>query len=115
VQKPVTHDQRLREARGETRATADRLYDRTRRRTDPHLKRAATIRGSARWKSLRAKKRRHNPLCEDHEARGKTVVATGVDHVKALEMLPHLAYVWSNLKSLCDPCHAKMSAAERRG
>ena len=44
MQKPVTHDQRLREARGETRATADRLYDRTRRRNDPRLKRAAKIR-----------------------------------------------------------------------
>jgi len=57
VQKPITHDQRLREARGETRATADRLYDRTRRRKGPRLRRAATIRGSARWKRLRAKRK----------------------------------------------------------
>jgi len=112
LRRPITHDQRLKKLRG-GRARDDAAYDRGRRAKCPALSSAARIRGSARWKAVRAEKRRRDPLCQMHEARGATVEASSVDHIKPLATHPELAFVMSNLMSLCEPCHAKKSAQER--
>lgn len=63
MKKPRTYEQLRRERRG-GRGPTDRAYDRGRRKRDPRLARAAGIRSSAAWKSVRDQKRRLNPLCE---------------------------------------------------
>ncbi len=112
MDKAKTHAQRLYELRG-GRKRADGEYDR-RRRADPRLMRAARIRSSRRWRQVRAQKLRQSPLCEQHAKRGEVVVATQVDHIRGLLTRPDLAFVMSNLQSLCTSCHAAKSADERK-
>lgn len=67
---------------------------------------------SARWKVLRADKLRANPLCEECEAKGLSVLATDVHHVSPVESVAHemgmrhLMFSYANLQSLCHACHS---------
>jgi 5-methylcytosine-specific restriction endonuclease McrA len=57
-----------------------------------------------RWRRLRLQKLRQDPFCE--ECRPMLVLATDVDHVKAIN---DGGEVWdiTNLRSLCHACHSR--------
>ncbi len=67
------------------------------------------------WQRLRLRKLRTDPLCASCEERGRVTLAEEVDHVIRITKQPGLRLDWSNLQSLCRPCHAAKSAAERAG
>lgn len=46
--------------------------------------------------------------CQHCKRYGRKVLATTVHHIKHLEEYPELAFVNSNLISLCKACHDKM-------
>ncbi|MBV2138562.1 MAG: HNH endonuclease [Candidatus Thiodiazotropha sp. (ex Ctena orbiculata)] len=57
------------------------------------------------WQKARDAFLKKHPFCFEHAKRGKTVVATVVDHI-----VPHrndMKLFWdkSNWQSLCKPCH----------
>lgn len=111
-----THHARKMRSLGRTRAHDDRAYDRHRRKRVRHLAEAARIRAGYRWRKLSAQYLRASPLCVDElcvQQRGPHL-ADQVDHKVSLEENAGLAYVWSNLQSLCTKAHARKSARERR-
>ncbi|MGH6949400.1 MAG: HNH endonuclease [Vitreimonas sp.] len=62
-----------------------------------------------RWPGLRlACKRRDNFRCKKCGGRG----LLEVDHIKAVRDAPELAFVLSNLQSLCKPCHSAKTVEE---
>ena len=73
--------------------------------------RARRIRSSARWQKIRKTILSRRPICElCHKA-----ISYEVHHIKAVAAAPDLAFVSSNLAALCQRCHLKIEAAERRG
>lgn len=58
-----------------------------------------------RWRSLRAAYLAEHPLCEPCDAAGRVVSAAQVHHRKERKDCPALAFEWSNLESVCLPCH----------
>ena len=54
-----------------------------------------------------------NPLCVFHQRKRETVAATVVDHIKSVREAPELRLEWSNLQSLCKPCHDKVRQQEQ--
>lgn len=60
-----------------------------------------------RWRRLRAMKLRSNPICERCPA-----AANEVHHRIERKKRPDLAFVLSNLESLCKPCHSRETARE---
>ncbi len=93
-----------------SRRHADREYNRARR--DPVV---ARIHGSARWQAVRAQALRDEPVCRECARVGLTEPATQVDHVVPVARAPELAFDRANLAPTCTACHARKSAAERRG
>lgn len=89
---------------------AKRRYDEFRK--DDVAKR---IRSSARWREVARLQLRREPLCRECARRGVVRAATQVDHIEMLRLRPDLAFVRSNLQSLCDPCTGRKNAEERRG
>lgn len=60
------------------------------------------------WKAKRkAILRRDNYLCKKCLRYGRRTEASTVHHIKHLEDYPELAFVDSNLISLCNACHNK--------
>lgn len=99
--------------RGEV-ARAYNLFERTR---DPALLRAAQIRNSRRWRTVRAWYITQHPFCEDpfsKHAGGVPVLAMDVHHITPLIVAPDLAYKESNLMALCRECHALIEARTPR-
>ena len=77
---------------------------------------SSTARGyGADWQRLRRRKLQTAPLCEDCKSRGRLTLAVEVDHKIRISERPDLRLDWDNLQSLCAPCHAAKSAAERSG
>ena len=74
-----------------------------------------------RWRALRDQKIRNNPVCEQCEARGKTILAREVHHKipfqlgRTPEEIEHLAFDYDNTESLCVPCHKKADQDIRKG
>jgi 5-methylcytosine-specific restriction enzyme A len=68
---------------------------------------------SARWKALRAYKRRQDPLCELCKAQGRIKAAEQVDHIEPLVERPDLAMVLENLRSLCMSCHSRRTMTDQ--
>ena len=93
-----------------SRRHADAEYNRARR--DPVV---ARIHGSARWQAVRAQVLRTEPLCRTCAEAGRTELATQVDHLVPLAADLERAFDPTNLAPTCTPCHARKSAAERRG
>lgn len=63
---------------------------------------------SAEWRKLRAVKAAETPWCEECLAKkGVHVPMVDVDHIKPRHTFPQLALVYSNLRSLCLPCHGR--------
>ena len=73
--------------------------------------------GGVAWRRLRAYALQTNPLCHDpfgeHEAIGRPVGATDVDHVIPRRLRPDLELDSDNLQTLCASCHARKSAFEK--
>lgn len=67
------------------------------------------------WRNLRKAKLFENPLCEECERNGKVTSASVVDHIVPRIQDSSLEYEWSNLQSLCHPCHNSKSSTEGRG
>ena len=65
------------------------------------------------WQKLRDRKLRADYLCASCESQGRATLACEVDHVIRITERPDLRLDWGNLQSLCRPCHAAKSAAER--
>lgn len=69
---------------------------------------------SVRWRELRARKLRSNPVCEVCEANGLSTLATEIHHVVPVESVPHefgmkrLMFDYNNLQSLCHSCHVEI-------
>jgi len=61
----------------------------------------------ARWRQVRMRFLKHNPLCA-HCSR----LAQLVDHIRPLRAGG--THDWGNLQSLCRSCHAVKSEAERK-
>jgi len=72
---------------------------------------------SKRWKELRIKKLKANPVCQECESKGVTTLATEVHHVRPVESVPNddamkrLMFSYSNLMSLCHACHSEIHRA----
>ena len=95
------------------RRAADAEYNRA-RRGDPDRGVEDAVVSSARWKALRARLLRDEPLCRTCAAAGRTELAVQVDHVVGVRARPDLAYDLGNCQPLCGPCHGLKNAAERR-
>jgi 5-methylcytosine-specific restriction protein A len=108
--RPPNRSELMRRRQG--RKARDAEYE-ARRRRDPALAQAQHIRSSARWRKVRALKLARDPLCEDCKERGVLKAATQVHHLEGLAQRPDLAFVMTNLASLCSTCHAKREAKER--
>ena len=80
-----------------------------------------TIYQSREWKELRLQKIRANPLCEECEKRGIVRSAHCVHHVHpiedsaTMEEMRKWAFMWQNLVSLCDECHARIHKERGKG
>ena len=71
---------------------------------------SAKVIRSPRWKVVRlAAKRRDNWKCVDCGARG---VRLEVHHIKSVRTAPELAFELDNTKSLCVPCHSRITRIE---
>jgi 5-methylcytosine-specific restriction endonuclease McrA len=64
------------------------------------------------WRKIRKVKITLQPLCEYCLSRGKSVLATIVDHYLTRSLWPELALVFTNLVSCCGTCHQKKRAIE---
>ena len=77
------------------------------------------IYNSREWKELRIQKLRANPLCEVCEREGIVTAAHAVHHRHPIEdstskaEMRKWAYMWDNLVSVCDACHAKIHKKQR--
>lgn len=75
-------------------------------KTNQKTRRNTNIYDSQRWRRLSIKQRTKHPFCA-HCALDNIVQAANVaDHIIEIEDNPKLAYVMSNLQSLCFSCHA---------
>ncbi|WP_408692970.1 HNH endonuclease [Vibrio fortis] len=65
---------------------------------------------STKWRKLRARKAKANPICEECLTYNVIKPLDVVDHVKEILDYPELAYTFSNLRSLCHSCHNAKTA-----
>lgn len=81
----------------------------------------ATIYNSKEWRELRAEKLRANPICEMCDEQGIVTAAHCVHHRHPIEdshsmqEMKHWAFMWENLQSLCDSCHASIHKQQGKG
>ena len=68
------------------------------------------LRGRAGVAQRRRRLARTNGLCERCLAKGKTAIATVVDHIKPLALGG--TDEDENTRNLCDPCHAEVTAEQ---
>ena len=67
-----------------------------------------------RWRKLRDKYINDHPMCEHCEARGDSVPAREVDHIIEFSGVDDKKRLdESNLQSLCRPCHASKTYADK--
>ena len=80
-----------------------------------------TIYNSREWRELRTRKLRANPLCELCQQKGIVTAAHQVHHIHPIEdshsvqEMRKWAFMYENLQSLCDQCHAYIHKAEGKG
>lgn len=81
----------------------------------------AIIYNSKEWQQLRIEKLRANPLCEVCEQDGIVTSAHAVHHRHPIEdstskaEMRKWAFMWDNLVSVCDACHAKIHKEQGKG
>lgn len=79
------------------------------------------IYNSKEWRELRIMKLRANPLCEVCEQEGIVTSAHAVHHRHPIEdstskaEMRKWAFMWENLVSVCDACHAKIHKEQGKG
>ncbi|MHC4464526.1 MAG: HNH endonuclease [Planctomycetota bacterium] len=84
------------------------------RRRLPDTRASAARRGYGhRWRKLRARKLKKDPLCEMHLEAGRVVAATMVDHIVPHEGREELMLDEENLQSMCTSCHNFKTGRER--
>jgi 5-methylcytosine-specific restriction endonuclease McrA len=80
---------------------------------------ARQLRAKNRWARKSRTHRKNNPLCCDpfgnHKEEQRVVVVKDVHHVVPVAKDPTLAFVSSNLRSLCRKCHNQITAMEKAG
>jgi len=86
--------------RRDTRAYSHSRYDRTRNKK--HTK----FYNSSRWRKLRDRYIKRNPLCEHCKGRGSLVPAKEVDHKIPIKINFEKRFDYNNLQALCKSCHA---------
>ena len=74
-------------------------------RAQRHRRESNAFYCSTPWRKLRAWKLGETPWCELCDAKGQNTLATHVHHVKPIRTHPTLALTYSNLQSICQPCH----------
>jgi 5-methylcytosine-specific restriction endonuclease McrA len=79
----------------------------------PQKAEADAFYGSHRWKELRARFLRKNPLCARCQGEGRVSAATLVHHMLERLKHPELAFEWNNLEGLCAACHNRHHKAKR--
>ncbi len=85
-----------------------------RQRASDQRRGSSTARGyDYAWQKLRDRKLRADYLCASCKSQGRATLACEVDHVIRISEAPGLRLDWDNLQSLCHPCHAVKSGAER--
>ena len=67
------------------------------------------------WSKFRRKYLAKYPLCMDCEERDEVTLATEVHHERSILEYPELKYAESNLKALCEICHARRGAGFWKG
>ena len=116
------------------RAQSYRDYDNGKRKSDPSLALAKKIRSSSHWQKMQRRVLRKYPLCcdpfKDHankEAyginehgekvliKGETAPSEQGHHVIGLREMPELAFVMSNCRGICMPCHDRIEKMHRAG
>jgi 5-methylcytosine-specific restriction endonuclease McrA len=66
-----------------------------------------------RWRKLRARKLAEDPLCEHCLVKDMVTAASEVDHIiRHQGQSDPLFWLWSNLQSLCKPCHSRKTMVE---
>ena len=75
------------------------------------------IRNSRRWQVTRAAHAASNPVCCDpfRQHLDGPEPTESIHHVFPLDTHPELAFVESNLRSLCNACHSRIEQLERSG
>lgn len=93
-------------------ATEGAYCDEHRRLYDDHHRAGSNARGyNYRWRKIRARVLKNNPLCADPDGvHTFPEPATEVDHIKPLRMGGTNQY--DNLQSLCKSCHSRKTARE---
>lgn len=98
-----TYCKKHREEKQDREAQRQRCYDRKNRDA-----KSAAFYKSKQWQKARALSiAAHYGLCQDCLAQGTIKTADMVHHVKPLREFPELALDQSNLRPLCNQCHAK--------
>ncbi|MFZ6762224.1 HNH endonuclease signature motif containing protein [Pseudoroseomonas sp. WGS1072] len=69
------------------------------------------------WRRLRLTVLAEEPLCRFCRERGLVTAATEIDHITPIAARPELRLARANLRALCRPCHAALTASglQRRG
>lgn len=67
------------------------------------------------WTKFRSRYLAKHPLCMDCEERDEVSLATEVHHERSILEYPELKYAESNLKALCETCHARRGAGFWKG
>ena len=61
-----------------------------------------------RWRRFRKQILSERPVCEDCDE----ALATQVDHIIRVRVMPQLAFDPVNVQALCHPCHSRKTARE---
>ncbi|WP_075498370.1 HNH endonuclease [Moritella viscosa] len=72
------------------------------------------IYNSTKWKRLRARKLKANPICEECLTYNVVTPTDIIDHVIEINDNSELAYCYSNLRSLCHSCHNTKTAKAKK-
>jgi len=89
--------------------------EKKRRVTEDRFRGSPSERGyDNQWRKLSERFRKHNPLCQRCNMKGRVTVAEDVHHIKPIRTHPELRLVWDNLMSVCRECH-KIIEGETNG
>ena len=68
---------------------------------------------STQWRKVRSLKLQQNPTCEECERNGRLTPAQMVDHITPINKGGAMLDM-ENLQSLCNACHNRKSAKDKR-
>jgi len=94
--------------------TKSKKIDNNKLRSRSDNKITRKIYDTQRWRRLSKRLRQQYPLCVLCLAKGINSITTCVDHIIELKDTTKHAYDLSNLQCICDSCHQKKTADERK-